>query len=151
MEHQEIRERLLAFRDMELPEGERRDIAFHLETCAECRGVFSRWERAGSALRRTPLPAASEEFVSRVLGRIEAMEEPAEEPVTAGWQLPRWIVMGLGYAFGVFLMFIAIANRQPVLNADSVLLSEMPQHTQWAAAYENPDAGQMFGMSKEEV
>ncbi len=150
MEHQEIKDKLFEFRGREMSEDERREIAVHLELCSECRTLFSRWERTGAMLRRVPFPQNSEDFTSRVMGRLEAMEEPAEEPAFR-WQLPRWIIMGLGYSFGVFLMFAAIANRQPIVNADTVLQADMPQSTQWTYAAENPESGQVMDYIKEEL
>ncbi len=150
MEHQEIMEKLTAFRDPEMPESEKREITAHLEICAECRNLFSRWERLSAGLRRTALPEASDFFVSRVMKRLDALEEPEPERVS-GWRLPRWLVMSIGYAFGISLMFLAIANRQTPVNAAVVLLSDVPQSEQWTFVSETPDSGQVLGVLKEDV
>lgn len=152
MEHQEIREKLAAFRDPETGEEERREMTAHLETCEECRGIFSRWERISSALARTPMPAPSEAFVDRVMDRIHAFEQPEEAAaVRPAWGLPRWMMMALGYGLGIFLMVLAIEQRQLTVNSDSVLLSDVPQNAQWSFAAQPPESGQVFGAAKEDL
>lgn len=72
MNHEEIRERLGAFCDGELPEKERVVLSAHLSGCAKCRQTCEDWKRIAAALFIPSAISPSESFVSRVMEKLEA-------------------------------------------------------------------------------
>src|SRR5262249_5944105 len=63
----DARERLSAFLDDALPSEERREVAGHLEGCAECRRELARLEGTVALLRRVEPARAPIGFVDHVL------------------------------------------------------------------------------------
>lgn len=149
MDHKTYQEKLLAFRDAELSDEERRKIAAHAEQCAECRAVLDAWGRLGTVLSRTAMPAASKSFVDGVMGRLARMEEPEPEPARPAW-FPNWLFPALGYAFAFFLMFAAIThpNARPLVNTETVLLTYTSQGSEWTFSKEPADIIKIVGMKE---
>ncbi|MEK7287562.1 MAG: zf-HC2 domain-containing protein [Elusimicrobiota bacterium] len=76
MNHEELKEALFTFHDGELAGKERQEVETHLVTCSDCRLALERWKKISGVLLRPAKIAPSEEFVSRVMRRIEE-ERPA--------------------------------------------------------------------------
>ena len=134
MNHETIKEKVLAFRDQELTEEERGEVARHLPLCEECRGILKRWELIGGALSRAIPAGSSEVFVRGVMTRLARLDEPA--PAGRRRAFLDWLFPALGYGFAIALMVFAIANRESLVNTESVLLADVPQNSHWAFSAE---------------
>jgi len=95
MSHEYTLERLDDWIAGELPEAERREVSFHLDACAECRGeaeALQRLLREVAALPAEVMPGR--DLWAGISARIEA---PAAEviPITRarGWSPPQWLRM----------------------------------------------------------
>lgn len=130
MNHEIIKEKVLVYRDRELPEEERKQVERHLPVCEECRGILKRWDMLGGLFSRAASPGDSEAFVRNVMARLAQQDEPA--PLIRHWAFLDWLFPTLGYGFAIALMAVAIAHREPLVSAESVLLADMPQNSQWA-------------------
>ncbi|HNV85862.1 MAG TPA: zf-HC2 domain-containing protein [Candidatus Omnitrophota bacterium] len=144
MKHEEIREKISEFHDPELPERERLEIADHLKSCPDCRKRLERWENVRAEFAKAPAPEPSEFFVRGVMNRIARLEEVPPEPEP--WFLPflRWLVPATGYAFAVFLIFIAILHQEPVVDTETLLLAHVPENAQWSFSRETPKISNLF-------
>ncbi len=149
MNHQNIKDKLLSFRDPELSEEERGEIAAHLPLCEECRGVLSRWETAQTAFGSVSLEP-SETFVGGVMNQLAALEE-AQTRAGNRWALADWLLPVLGYGFAFALVFLAITHRESAVNAEAVLLADVPQTSSWAFSEETPEIDKLMDVSKEGV
>ena len=130
MNHEIMKEKVLIYRDRELAVQERKEIEGHLPACEECRGILKRWNRFGGLFSRAALPGDSEAFTRRVMARLARQDEPAL--ALRRWAFLDWLFPTLGYGFAIALMAVAIAHREPFVSAESVLLADMPQNSQWA-------------------
>ena len=147
MNHRKMQEKILTCHDTELPDDERQAITAHLESCKECREILSRWERIGTVLSRTEMPAPSENFVNRVMAHLP-WEEPASEPAQWPWPFPRWAIPAIGYAFAIFLFFAALLPEEPLVNTGAVLLANVPQETQWTFSGEPPEISTLLAVKE---
>ena len=161
MNHEAVKDKLLAFQDAELPEEERREIAAHLGSCEACRGVLKQWELIGAMLAGAVSAEPSRAFVGRVMNRLAALEEAqtARAPLLP---FPRWFLPAIGYAFAFFLMFLAISHppearlaasgpRAAAVNTETVLLADIPQTSQWTFSAEPADLPNLVEVPKEEI
>lgn len=121
MDHERLKDALFAYRDGELDEAGRREVAAHLAACADCRGALERWELAAKALLEPPRVEAREAFVGGVMARIAEEEREAEAPSGAGW----WLTPGFALALGLAVLLWP----QAAPSVDQLLLSEAPS---WA-------------------
>ena len=143
MNHENIKEKLLAFYDKELLEAERQELKEHVTSCQECAEILKRWEAASSALSKIKLPEESDFFVRRVMNRIDELERPVVPEPKVSW-IPRWVAPVFGYGFAVILMILAISYREPAWSTEAVLIADMPQESQWMFSAEDPEST-MFG------
>ena len=154
MEHSKIKENLLQFRDPELDETLRREIAEHLPTCTDCQSELQRWDAFAGGLRGVPPVAPSENFIFKVMNSIEENEEPAAEVApTRRWPFLKWLLPSLGYGFALILMMAAITQREVMpTDTGSVLLADMPQSAQWSFSSDPAEANvnNLFNAVREE-
>ena len=140
MNHQSWKEKIACFHDPELPESERREIAEHLSACEECTGLLKQWKNLRTSFKTVSLPQSSGFFVNAVMGRLADLESPREaEPAKPS--VLNWLLPAIGYAFAFCLMFVAISQREAPINTSAVLLSDVPQSSQWTFSAEPPDVG----------
>jgi hypothetical protein len=148
MDHQKIQTLLLTLDFPGLSPEEHRKAMAHIQECAECRGLFVRWERIQGVLSSAGAVTAPEGMVHKVMGRLADLEADAGEPAAIFRPLPQWLYPSLGYAFAFLLMFVAIAHWEPYLNAspstETVLLSSIPQGEQSFYAQEPPEIDHLF-------
>lgn len=150
MNHQNLQDQLPLYLDAELPETERSEIAKHLPSCPDCQTKLKHMDAIRGALRpKTPLPY-SEWFVASVMKRLDALETK-QAPVSTGWQLPKWLVPTLGYGLAFLLLIVAVTHQESLVNAETVLLSDIPQSSNWAFASEDPGVNNLMGISREEL
>jgi anti-sigma factor RsiW len=117
MDHERLREALHAFRDGELPEPERREVAAHLDVCAGCRGTLDRWDRLSRMLRPAE-STGSGAFARIVMARI-AQEEEADVPAGIGWWLRPGFTLALGLA-------VLLWPDRAVPSTEQLLMSSAP-------------------------
>ncbi len=130
MNHETLKEKVLAYRDRELAGEELKAVETHLPVCEECRGILKKWETLGGLFSRPVSSGDSEFFVRQVMTRLARREQPA--PAVRRWAFLDWLFPALGYGFAIALMAVAIGQREPLINTESVLLADMPQTSQWA-------------------
>ena len=148
MTHDEMKNKLEAYFDGELPAAENQEIAAHAENCVDCRKVLVTWDAVRRAFSKAKNLPPSENFVQSVIGRIEELEKPAPEPVKHEWPVLRWFVPALGYSFAFLLMFAAIVSRQTPTNAEAILMADMPEYSQWAVEEDDPGMDSLFVMEQ---
>ncbi len=122
MDHDRLKDRLWLLYDGELGEPERREVLAHLESCPECRETSARWGRIAGALLPPPQVQPSEQFVQRVMARVE---EAQTEPVWIGaWRL-RWLMPALGAGLAAtLLVFNLTSSPDAPLSTDGLLLAD---------------------------
>jgi len=96
------------------------------------------WTLFGNAFSKARAVAPSESFVNGVMARIETLEKPAPVYVKPVQPVFRWFLPALAYSFAFILMFTAIAIRQTPINADSILLADIPENSQWMVSEDEP-------------
>ena len=145
MDHQILKEKLFFYKDPETSEIDRCAVALHLEGCEECRGIVKRLEQIQTKLSQTTLKP-SPNFVFQVMERLEPQtSEKAVQPTVFPAFL-KWLFPALGYSFAVVLMFVVITHREMPVNTETILLSDMPQASQWTLGSQAPDAGALLDM-----
>lgn len=144
MNHNQIKEKLSAFFDRELPEEERSEIALHSRSCSECRKVLEDWARLRTAFSEIEKPEPSENFVESVMDRLEVEELTALSVPRERSSILRWLVPAFGYAFALFLVFAAVTPQEPSVDTGTVLLSEVSEGAQWAFGNEPLDLGKLL-------
>ncbi len=159
MDHQAIREQLLAMHDAELSEVERSEIVRHLDRCAECRQIASRWTSTRKALASALRTGDSEAFVGRVMRGIEpstsatAAREPSGLRRLVGrWRLPGWLMPELGVGLAA-LLFVLVVPQSPAasVSTEAILLAEVPEESRWVYAAEAPHVGAVLEVGLEEI
>lgn len=144
MNHENIKEKLLAFYDQELPEIERQEIKGHLVSCQECAETLKRWEAVSRAIGKIKLDSDPDFFVRRVMNKIEDLERPAVPELRRSF-MPKWAMPVLGYGLAFGLMFLAIAYReQPAWSTEGVLMADLPQESQMLLSDESVESS-LFG------
>ena len=152
MTHEIIKEKLLMADDPELSETERREIGAHLQSCSECSSRLAEWRKMQTVFAGARPLSASGPFVDQVMGRLARETGVREEAAAASaWTLPQWLFPALGYGLALLLMIIAIEHQQTSINTGAVLLSEVPQSSQWTFGQEPPDMNQLVGDPGEDV
>lgn len=147
MNHQEIKDKLFLLRDPESSETDRSIILAHLETCEDCQLSAARWDLFGKALKKVSVTKTSPNFVVRVMDRISSLEE-SEKIARQQTSFTRWLLPLAGYALALLLMVMAIVHRELPVSTESVLLSDVPQASQWTFATGTPDIGHLFDTQK---
>ena len=118
MNHDAMKNMLFALYDGELAVADRREAEAHLAGCADCRQASVRWQRTARALFRAPDIHASDAFVRRVMGRIDALEEPRR---AAPWIATlRWLAPAVSLA-GLLLV---IGPMERAVSVETLLLGE---------------------------
>ncbi|MCB4755839.1 MAG: zf-HC2 domain-containing protein [Elusimicrobia bacterium] len=123
MDHDQIKDKLDAYDDNELSIGERHEVTAHLEACAECRTNAEEWKKTTDMFFKTPQLPSSEEFVHRVMARIERLE-PADVREQGGLRraLNRWFYPAfVGAAVAGFLFIMTVPMPEPKAPLDSLL------------------------------
>jgi len=101
MDCRRIDERIDAWLDDELAEGEQREIARHLEGCARCRAAYAALVAAVVRLETVADPAAPPDFVASVMARLPE-RPPVTSPARVAW------VLGLSGALGTAASVLAV-------------------------------------------
>lgn len=149
MDHENAEEKLSAFHDSELSVEERRKISEHLKTCADCRGRLNWLERMSAVMSQMQIPESSERFVNGVMDRLARLEEPVLGSARRSRPFFRWLLPAIGYAIALLLVFVAITYREPVVNAETVLLAGTSQDAQWIFSSEVPDVNKLLVLKEE--
>ena len=144
MNHPYFEDQLAEFFDGELAESRRAEVEAHLSGCEECRVMLERWSKIKSAFISAPVGRSSAEFIDGVMDRLAAPVEQEQDYSRKTFPGLKWLMPALGYAFALTVMFFAIAGRQPIyaVNTENMLLSDIPQKSQWAFSAEIPEPEQ---------
>src|SRR5579883_292143 len=107
MNHSELRERIMALDDGELPAAERAELEAHLSGCADCRAALESWKAARLVFfsREKPTRAETERFVRAVMAKVE------KKPAFSWGSL-------LAPAFGLAFAAAAVALAYPRTPSD---------------------------------
>lgn len=116
MEHQEIKDLLAAYALGSVPEDERREVADHVATCAECRAELADFEAVSESLALAVPPAEmpagfTERVVSAAVG-----ERPVAEPSKLS---RRWTRLGILAGAALIAAVIAVTGTIIESNNDS--------------------------------
>ncbi len=147
MDHETIQEKLIEYRNGAVSQAEKLEISSHLEKCQECGMVLKAWEQMNPPVLKKHIQQTGEWFVHQTMNRIEALETAEPEPKPR-WALPKWLVPVLGYSLAFFLMYLAIEHRELPITTESVLISDVPQNSQWAFSSDSPDT-EILSVSQE--
>jgi anti-sigma factor RsiW len=88
VDHDEVRANLSAYRDGELNERLREQIALHVRACGACREELREFDRIDSLVRELPEIIAPENFTSEVIAKARA----GFAPRPYGLSLPRRVL-----------------------------------------------------------
>ena len=117
--HAEYTMLMSAALDDEATPAEQQHLRDHLRTCAECAGVWERWQAVDRRLDAAPLMLPSLGFADTVMARIEAQ---ALKPQRARW-LNSWLVavllaagLVLALALTGLLLYWGAQNAAQVTN-----------------------------------
>lgn len=150
MKHDEIKNKLEAFHDGELPKEESREIALHAESCAECRSALEDLGRLKTALSRAAKVEPSESFVARVMGSLPEEAKPLPKIITVRPRpFLRWALPLAGYAFALLLIVFVLMPREPVMNVENILLSYAPDGAQQFFSQESLNVGELLNIKEE--
>ena len=145
MNHSDLREKLHAFYDRELPERESREVEAHLGACAPCRAALESWESLAGALFRSPPPRESEAFVRRVMANLPEAEAPL---AFYAW---RWLTPACALAAAAFVLILSWPNGNPIA-AETLLLAEEQEEASSLLAFapRGPERDEVLGFVLEE-
>jgi anti-sigma factor RsiW len=143
--HEQIKEKLFAFYDGELPETERREVAAHLEVCPACRDEQRRWSAAAALFFRPSQPQASEAFVRRVMTRVEAEAHPSPFSGLFAW---RWLAPAMGAGLAALALTLFVPRDDAPISTETLLLANAVENGD--VAQELPSADEMFGDTLEQ-
>lgn len=105
MECRDVRERLDAYADAEVPSAERQTIEDHLRSCGPCGSALDHLRKLGRVLGGASVPGVPEGFAGRVMARAKeriarptpALPAPARFGlIRAAWRVAAGLVVGLG-------------------------------------------------------
>ena len=138
MTHEEIRMRLWALYDGQVPTEERPGLETHLRDCGECRLMFSEWEGvSGSFFQRPDLSDPSGElFAQKVMSQVRALPQNRG---SFSWRsfLP-WAAPILGSAaLALWVLFFLLPQTQGLsraTNEENFFMEDNPSSasTDWA-------------------
>lgn len=151
MGHEEIVEKLSAYRDGALPPAERLLVAGHLDACASCAAALRDWERlAGVFFRPAAAPTAfqTEAFVARVMSRLPADAAAPSFRATARWLVPALALGGAALAFS-FTSYSRESGLDPAaaLIATGSGRADLPE---WLSRPGAPAADDLYAMNLED-
>ena len=115
MEHAEVRQALLGWRDDPPGVGLRREIDEHLRECAGCRRFGERLDWISSAFSGQTPVEESDFFVDQVMDRVRT-PAPVRSFRPAWWWVP-----ALAPGVALLLMVIAMAGNRPRVSVDALL------------------------------
>lgn len=136
--HDDIQEKLLSLMDPELNPSEKAELLAHLQVCAECRDFSARWEATRAPFSKVKNPQPSEDFVLKVMQKIEDWEEPAPAKNYFSWD--NWAIPAMGYAVAIALMVIVLNQPSYAENTESVLLASVSPVEQKLLSSETTDS-----------
>jgi RNA polymerase sigma-70 factor (ECF subfamily) len=122
----EVRDRLSAWLDEDLPPAERREVEAHLSGCAPCRQEGERLRRTVALLAGLGRPRAPAGFVDRVLERVEPA--PWYRRLARGLFVPVPVKVPLQAAAAVLvaIMAVLVYERTPELSRPPVVPAPVP-------------------------
>jgi anti-sigma factor RsiW len=140
MGHDHFKKNLFALYDGELSDTQCREVSAHLEGCADCRQAYTNWKKIAKTFFRPPTPQSSEQFVQRVMERVEGLTESG----WARWRPVslRWLAPALGFGIAASLLFIGVTYQEPLISTESLLLASGPEGMtpEWVSLIESPQA-----------
>ena len=142
MDHELMKERVLALYDGELTGDVRREAENHLAGCAECRRSYEQWRSMAKGLFRDPQVQPSELFVSWVMERIDALERFRH---AVPWTIRlRWAVPAMALAS---LLLLVLGPAQRSVSIEALLLADAQESgvTQLVLASRQPAADEVDG------
>ena len=135
---------LMAYFDGEVTSEERLRLDALIENSPESQELLRRWAQNRRIFSR--LKTESEQgdvFVRQVMNRITPQQTYGAEKVGLS-DLLRWLFPAFGYVLSTLLVFIIFTARQPVVSADTILLSRIPQDARGVFVRNASDISQMF-------
>ncbi|MGH7273967.1 MAG: anti-sigma factor family protein [Nitrospiria bacterium] len=150
MDHEQFKQNLFELYDGELSATEHFEVLSHLKDCLECQQTYTNWEKIAKTFFRPPRPQTSELFVQRVMEQVDILSD-------SGWikwrpVVVRWLAPTFGFGIAAFLLFIRLANQEPVISTEGLLLANGPEGipSQWILLREAPQADDLVTMVLEE-
>jgi len=139
-------EQLMAYFDGELEPNERARLEDVIKASEACQAQLREWEANRRFFQKLPLTDSTADlFVNRVMNGLRENEVPSVVESAALPDFIRWLLPSLGYALSAMLVFFTFSVKHPsVVNADSILLTEMPVETHSIFLKHTSDVSQMF-------
>ena len=143
MDHVQVKQKLLEWRDGTLVEAERREIADHLRQCAGCWQFGQRWESIAELFSEKPSMETSEFFIQQVMERVRRPEPVRLLPKPIWWWVPV-------LAPSLVLLLMALIGSRPVVSTETLLERV---GTDWSGSVElarGPASGDLLELLGEE-
>jgi hypothetical protein len=105
------------------------------------------WAKITAAFFRKAETPPSEGFVSRVMARVNQLDEPRETP--AHWL--RWFIPSFGLGFASLLFVTTFASVRADLSAETLLLADNGTEAQWIFSNDTSQNDEVLGYTLEEL
>jgi anti-sigma factor RsiW len=115
MDHEAMQGKVFQLHDGELSPAEQAEARRHLEACASCRADLDAWKKTAAAFFPASPARGSEEFVGRVMARIEEAGVWARmaSRLRAAASFPRFALAGAAAAVLAFVVLRPAAPPVP--------------------------------------
>jgi hypothetical protein len=115
MDCKTLQERISDYIDGQLPDGERREIAAHLDACQACRAEVEAFQKTVDLVRSLPLVPAPEGFAERILQQALHVAPGSETfPAASPARFSAWLPVVRGVAAAAVLFLFAYVGYQVV-------------------------------------
>jgi len=137
-------EQLMAYFDGEITPEERLRLDALIKNSPESQALLRRWTQHRRMVTRLKTESEREEvFVSQVMNQLTPQQ--TERTENAGLSdLLKWLFPAFGYALSTLLVFIIFTAKQPIVSADTILLSRIPQEARGVFVRNGSDISQIF-------
>ena len=154
MNHKKAEKILSVFYDFELSEKEHLEVAEHVDVCKSCQFALKHFEGISAIFSRSAVLHPSESFTNRFMERLAHLEVPVKKVGQRFSFLNDLFFPLAGYSFALLLMITAVMHWEPYMASgktitESMLLTNIPQETQWAFFQEKPEMTNLLETKEE--
>jgi len=154
MNHKKAEKILSVFYDFELSEKEHLEVAEHAEVCKSCQFTLKQLEGISAVFSRSAALQPSESFTNRFIDHLAHLEISVKKVGQRFSFLNDLFFPLAGYSFALLLMITAVMHWEPYMASgktitESMLLTNIPQETQWSFSQEKPEMTNLLATKEE--